>query len=429
MRSRSPWFEPLREYLAIQPVIDCHDHSQECGPKPTDPLCAVIDWYMRSDLTSAVGDDASQIFDTRRPLSERYPIFEQAWKRTRHTGYAQVVRRAVKEFYGEDELTLDALQRIAEHMIDFSDEATFEAVLEKAHIVTRLEDTWLDKKDFINGQIHLPPRSKVVISLPTMHAIRSYEEVAEVGGVLNCTITSLDEYVDTCRAIFTAMKAAGAVGMKDQSAYERTLQYDNPTRSEAEAAFNWFMEDPRRSLSYPDGAKPLSDYLFHQFMRMARDLDLPVQIHTGHMAGTRNEITKTNAIGLTRLIELHRETRFDLFHANWPYAGDMLFLAKNYPNVAIDFCWAHMVDPLYSQAMLKQAVSSVPHAKIHGYGSDLSGDTLPSAWAHLELARDNITAALADLIDVDYLDLDDAKEIATGWLFDNPNRFFKLGLS
>ena len=34
---------------------------------------------------------------------------------------------------------------------------------------------------------------------------------------------------------------------KDQSAYTRTLEYGNPTRAEAEAVFNWFMEDPRRS--------------------------------------------------------------------------------------------------------------------------------------------------------------------------------------
>ena len=65
--------------------------------------------------------------------------------------------------------------------------------------------------------------------------------------------------------------------------------------------------------------KPLDDYLFHAFMRMARDLDLPVQIHTGHMAGIRNDIVKTNAVGLTKAIELHRDVRFDLFHANWPY--------------------------------------------------------------------------------------------------------------
>jgi predicted TIM-barrel fold metal-dependent hydrolase len=162
-------------------------------------------------------------------------------------------------------------------------------------------------------------------------------------------------------------------------------------------------------------------------MRMARDLDLPVQIHTGHMAGIRNEITKTNAAGLTSLMELHRETRFDLFHANWPYSGELLFLGKNYPNVALDFCWTNMVDPLYSQQMFQQAISSMPHGKIHGYGSDLNAATMTSAWAHADLARDNISIALANLVEMDYLCLDEAKEIAYAWLFGNANEFFRLG--
>jgi len=274
----------------------------------------------------------------------------------------------------------------------------------------------------------MPPRSRLAIPLPGFHGIVNYEQVQANAGIIGRTVTCLDEYVETCREIFTRLKAAGAAAFKDQSAYSRTLLYTNPTRAQAEEAFNWMMEDPRRSLSYPDGNRPLGDFLFHEFMRCARDLDLPVQIHTGHMAGIRNEITKTNAVHLTRLVELHRETRFDLFHANWPYAGELLFLAKNYPNVAVDFCWAHIIDPLYSQNMLRQAVSSVPHGKIHGFGSDLSGETTAAAWAHASIARDNIAAALADLVEIDYLGYEDAQEIAFAWLFKNPNAFFKLGL-
>ena len=141
------------------------------------------------------------------------------------------------------------------------------------------------------------------------------------------------------------------MGFKDQSAYNRSLEYGNPNRAKAEEVFNWFMSDPRRVANYPDQSKPLDDFLFHQFLRMARDMDLPVQIHTGHMAGIRNDIAKTNAVGLTSVLELHRDVRFDLFHANWPYSGEILFLAKNYPTVAIDFCWANIIDPVYSRNM------------------------------------------------------------------------------
>lgn len=429
MKSSNACYVDLRTYLENTPIVDCHDHSKECGPRPTDPICAVFDWYMRSDLASASSPETiERIFNDTLPLEERWPLLERAWKRTCHTGYAEVVRRVMREFYDEPCLTLEALRRVQTRLVDFSDEHTFEAVLEKAHIAIRLEDSWPDMKAVIAGTYTPPPRSKLVISLPGFHAVQNYEQVQANASISGKIVTSLDEYIAACRETFTRMKTAGAVAFKDQSAYTRSLEYGNPTYSQAEAAFNWMMEDPRRSLSYPDGNKPLGDYLFHEFMRIARDLALPVQIHTGHMAGIRNEITKTNAAGFTRLIELHRETRFDLFHANWPYSGEMLFLAKNYPNVAIDFCWAHMIDPIYTQAMLRQVVSSVPHGKIHGYGSDLTGDMVTSAWAHADLARDNIAIALSDLVEMDYLGLDDAKEIARGWLFDNPNTFFHLGL-
>ncbi|RKX35712.1 MAG: hypothetical protein DRP64_19160, partial [Verrucomicrobia bacterium] len=210
-------------------------------------------------------------------------------------------------------------------------------------------------------------------------------------------------------------------------AYRRKIEYGNPSKGAAEEVFNWIMADHRRSASYPDGLAPLDDFLFHEFMRMARDLELPVQIHTGHMAGIRNDIEKTNAVHLRSVLELHRDVKFDLFHANWPYSGELLFLAKNYPNVAIDFCWANIIDPIYCQNMMKQIISSVPHGKVHGFGSDFGGQPERAA-AHASMARDNIAIALADMVEIDYIDVDDAKNIAQMWLFDNPNEFFKLGL-
>ncbi|MHB1357813.1 MAG: amidohydrolase family protein, partial [Anaerolineae bacterium] len=293
-------------------------------------------------------------------------------------------------------------------------------------IAARLEDVWPDIKAVLDGSYKLSPRGRLIISLPGYHAIRDYTAVQQLMSPLHLVVTTLDEYVDGCRRIFEGCKRFGVVSFKDQSAYTRTLVYSNPTRAEAESVFNWFMADPRRSASYPDGCKPLDDYLFHCFMRMARDLDLPVQIHTGHMAGIRNDIAKTNAIGLTSLLELHRETRFDLFHANWPYAEELLYLGKNYPNVTLDFCWANIIDPIYCQNLFKQILSSVAHGKVHGYGSDYFG-LAERAWAHADIARDNIAIALADMVEMEYMDLDEAKDVAYGWLFGNANAFFRLG--
>ncbi len=428
MRGTAKAYDELRDYCESVALIDCHDHSGDCGPKYEDPIQVIIAGYFHSDIHSASSDaDIALLEDRSRSLEERWPVLERAWRRTCHTGYAQVTRRVLERFYGERALTLEALQRMQDKLLDLTDRQAFDAILDEAKIAIRILDVWPDAKKVVDGTLKLTPRGVLAISLPSYHSVRSYGEVQQRVGPLKRTVTSLDEYVEACRELFAVYKAFGAVTFKDQSAYERTLDYGNPTRADAEAVFNWFMEDPRRSVSYPDGVKPLDDYLFHEFMRMARDLDLPVQIHTGHMAGIRNDVVKTNAIGLTKLIELHRDVRFDLFHANWPYGGELLYLGKNYPNVSLDFCWANIIDPVYCQSLFKQALSSVPHGKIHGYGSDFGG-SVDRAWAHAQIARDNIAIALSDMVDLDYVGMDEAREVAHAWLFGNANDFFRLGL-
>jgi len=428
MRGRSKHYDALREYCEAVPLVDTHNHAPGCGPKHTDPIMAYATGYFHSDLCSASSDAAMAIVEnTELPLAERWAALGPAWRRTRHTGYAEMTRRCLKRFYGEDDLTLQSLQRMAGKLLDLSDPADHEAVLAEANIAVQLQDSWPDVAKVLDGSLVTPPRSRLAIGLPAYHRLCSYDEVAALMAPLGRRVTCLDEYLAGCREIFEGFKAFGAVTFKDQSAYRRAIDYGNPTRAEAEAVFNAFMADPRRIAAYPEGIRPLDDFLFHEFMRMARNMDLPVQIHTGHMAGIRNDIVKTNAAGLTSLIELHRDVQFDLFHANWPYSGEILYLCKNYPNVAIDFCWANIIDPVYCQRMLKQALSSVPHGKIHAYGSDVGPDA-DRCWAHAQIARDNIAIALSDMVDLEYLDLDEARQVAHDWLFANANAFFKLGL-
>ena len=422
------YYRELRNYCETIPLVDCHDHSGACEPRYTDPIMAVKSGYFTNDIQSVSSDEDIRILDdVNRSLEERWPILEKAWKRTCHTGYARVTKRVLKKFYNEDELTLDALKRMQSKLLDLTNEETFDDILEEANIAARLVNRWLVRNEILDGSYKLTPRARIVISLSNYHVVRSYPELQELVAPLGTTVTSLDEYLDACRKIFAIHKDFGAVAFKDLSAYERTLRFDNPTRAEAEKVFNWFMEDPRRSAAFPDEIKPLGDYLFHEFMRMARDLDLPVQIHTGQLAHMRNDIVKANAIGLTKVIELHRDVRFDLFHANWPYSGEMLYLAKNYPNVTIDFCWTNIIDPIYCRNMFKQALSCVPHGKIHGYGSDYLG-SVDRAWAHAQIARDNIAGALAEMVELEYLSLNEAREVAYAWLFANANEFFRLGL-
>ena len=203
------------------------------------------------------------------------------------------------------------------------------------------------------------------------------------------------------------------------------MSYDLVPKSDAERQFNLLLNDPRTCLGWPEG-KPLNDYLFHQYMRFARELKLPVQLHTGHMAGIYNRVDKANAVNLASMLELHHDVRFDLFHGNWPYLGDLLFLGKNYPNVFLDLCWVHIIDPAYAIELLERTVLTIPHSKIHGFGGDYV-DCPEYVAAHLQLARQNIASALSNLVEGCWLEEEQALGLAKDWLFNNPNRFFNLG--
>jgi hypothetical protein len=436
MRGTAKGYEELLAYGDTVPLIDTHDHATKLGPKYTDPIQVVIGEYFLSDLGSATSEsEAHTLLNHEIPWPERWPILERAWSRAGHTGYAQVTRRVLKKFYNEDEVTFEALQRMQDKLLNLEDKATFEHILDEANIVVRLEDVWPDVNKVLDGSLKLTPRGRLVIPLPGYHLINSSQDVQKQVAPLGRNVSTLDEYLAACGEIFEGFKSFGAVAFKDQSAYFRALDFGNPTRAEAEAVFNWLMSDPLRRASSPDEVKPLDDYLFNAFMHLARDMNLPVQIHTGHLAGLYGDITKANAVRLVQTLTLHRDVRFDLFHANWPYSGEILFLCKNYPNVTLNFCWANMIDPIYCQNLYRQAISSIPHSKIHGYGSDLGGHEyhpgggyVDRAWAHAQIARENLAIALSDLVEIEYLSLSAAKEITYAWLFGNANEFFQLGL-
>jgi len=422
--------QQIREAIADFPVIDCHDHTMgpEHAPEYREPIFALIQGYVQSDLMSAGGEPVMQILnDQDVPTEEKWPHFEKIWRRMRHTAYARVTRIVLRRFYGEEELTLASLKRIRGRLLNLRDEKVYRGILDEAGIRCRLVNIWPDLKDFLEGRYKVYPLDRMLIPLPGFHSIKTYQDIERVGAIVGETVTDLEEYLQVCSEIFRRMKDRGCVGFKDQSAYGRTLNYQKATRHQAEALFNKILEDPRNSLGWPE-MKPLEDFLFYRFMDMARELELPVQIHTGHMAGIRNDIAKTNAVLMRPVLELYRDVRFDLFHGNWPYLGELLYLAKNYPNVAIDCCWVNIIDPFYTEQLLTNSLFTVPHSKIHAFGADY-GDSVEYAAAHLEVARDVVSGALARAVQRGWLKMEEAVEVAADWLFNNPNEFFQLGFS
>jgi len=427
----------LRQHIDQFPVIDCHEHTvgPHAAPDNREPIAYLIPGYLlEGDLQTVVypgwrgarEDMWAFLSDQSIATEAKWPLFERIWRQTEHTAYAHVTKRILRDVYQESEMSLPGLLRIRDRLLNLRDPAVYRQVLDTANIRCRLTDIYfIDRKAYVAGQYQVYERDRFLIPLPEFHGVRSWQDVWDQTKAIGITVTSLDQYLSACFDIFRRMKEQGAIGMKNQAAYRRTLAYDTPSGAEAERLFNRFIADPRQSLGWPE-AKPLDDYLFHRFMEMARDLEWPVQIHTGHMAGIRNDIAKTNAVLFTPVLELHRDVRFDLFHGNWPFMGEYLYLGKNYPNVHLDLCWLHIIDPVYARNLLSEGLTTVPHSKFHAFGGDYCDEILHAA-AHLSIARDVVASALAERVATGWLNEDQALAVAADWFFNNPNEFFNLG--
>ena len=292
---------------------------------------------------------------------------------------------------------------------------------------TKIKAVIVDRPDigeYMAGRVKASKYCKFALDTGIFADLNSRARVEMMQPYLKRTIVCLDDYLEAIDNYFKACYEFGVVCLKNWSAYRRSLAYGNPTKAEAEKVFQELIYHPRAILA-DEQTIVLEDWIFHYVLRKAAEYDLPVQFHTGVLCDMRNDVEKANAMHLRPLLELHEDVRFDLFHGNWPYMDEYLFLGKCYPNVCLDLVYAHGLDPLYCVELIKRAVMTIPHSKIFAFG----GDTGAVEWvaAGLKIAKDNVAVAFAELIDSGWITMAEAKQMAMDWFFNNPNEFYKLG--
>lgn len=435
--SNSKYFLELRNYLDHVPVIESHEHfanhdSKEYVSKE-DPLDFIISNYYISDFWSAGGEEITgmrkgdELFlPIPKDLSdrERYDLFLKVYRKSNKTAYARAMQEALRICWGVEDIgDYDEFLKFAEKFRN-CDAPGYNKIYEMLKIKAKIVDAVDFLPNYLDGKVEYSKYCRFAFNISKFKDVHSKRDLMRMQRYLGRAITCLDDYMDAYDAYFQKALEFGIVCIKDASAYRRPLSYGNPTRAEAEKAFNDMIFN-LRDVHGDDQVRVLDDWLFQYTMRKAAKHDLPVQFHTGHMAHIRNDVSKANASLLIPTLELYPDVKFDLFHGNWPYMDEYLFIGKNYPNAYLDLCWVQGIDPLYCVELMKRAVMTVPHSKVFAFG----GDTVMPEWVagYLSIARDNVAIALSDLVDSGWLTLGEAKQIAVDWFFNNPNEFFKLG--
>jgi len=170
--------------------------------------------------------------------------------------------------------------------------------------------------------------------------------------------------------------------------------------------------------------RAIQDYLVHFSLQQCARYDLVAKFHTGLHEGNGNTITNSRAALLANLFARYPTVRFDIYHISYPYQDELATLAKNFPNVAIDFCWMWIINPAAGRRALSEYLDAVPANKIHGFGGDFI--FIEGTYGHAVMAKESIAWVLAEKVSDGDMTVDRAIQVGTWLLRDNPIRWFGL---
>ena len=389
-------------------VVSTHEHlfseAERLQAKPD--FFALANHYLFNDLISAgMPADANPT---------RWSEFEPYWRHARFTGFAQALRLAMKDLYGVDEINGATLPTLNEAIARATKPGLYRHVLKQRG---RFRYAILD--DFWHGEPVRPDPEFFVLarkfdwfcSIAKASEIRRMEEVT---GVSITSVTSLKRAVE--RRLEQSLDA-GLVTIKTTLAYNRPLYFEETSEVAAQTDFDLIMRQPQAQ-----PPRKLADHIFHYVLQLAESHHLPVQVHTGLQAGNGNTLANSQPQLLNNLFLRYPKLNFDLFHLGWPWVSETAALAKMFPNVHVDFCWAHVVAPAAARAALHLLLETVPVNKILGFGGDYRHVEL--SYAHSMMARSNIARVLAEKVADGFCTEREALDLARLLLADNAARLF-----
>jgi hypothetical protein len=416
----------VRDEIERIRVVDTHEHLEEEGKRlaTTSRLSRFLVYYGSDDPRSAGAFRGSGpgLFDEKLDSREQWKLLRDVWPLVRHTGYSTAIRLSIRELYGIKDLDDSTIEPLMRAVGARNRPGVLEWILRDK---CRIECCLVDSQEVDPGDV-LRDTTHPDLFLFDMGVARFLENKMDIAPYEKMTGISCGSLADWKRILDWYFEHRGkrAVAIKNQCSYWRTLRFEDVPEAEAEAPFEkWLL---RKGEVTEAERRKVQDFTFHHLIRRAIDFNLPVKIHTGYHAGTGYmDLANTRPSDLNNIIRQYPKARFDLFHMGYPYQGEVLAMAKHFPNVMADMCWAWIMDPAASLEFARGALVALPTNKMFGFGGDYG--YADNVYGHLRIARDGIALVLTEAIKDGRLTRADAKAVARRWLRDNAMEFFRIG--
>lgn len=413
--------DELLETMRSIHTVDCHSHTclrRDYYKSRKRNLFNLMSYFER-DIQGSTDKSSAQLYKDASSDEERWRLFKKVLSRTRNVSYWRHNMVMYRKLFGlKDEELNDTNWRSVNKQIKqkSADPNWYDYVTRNVcNLATQVRNIpWFEDWE--------PEYFTAVLRMESALQLHRKEVRESLEKHLNCSLTDLKSLKKAMADLVEEYRQQGAVGIKLAHAYGRTLDSQDVSEQTASTIFEKALQG--EELPW-DEIKQLQDHIIFFLAGLADDMNLVFQIHTG-VQGNWGHIPDSNPLHLLPLIRAHRNTKFDLFHAGYPFSREMGMLGKHYPNVWLNMCWMYVITMEGSRQTLNEWIDLVPGERLLGFGSDVGWPEM--IYAHLVMARSCIADVLTTKVERDFLSRTAARDLVRMMLHDNPVELYGLSL-
>jgi hypothetical protein len=422
-------YEMLKAYADEIKVINTHEHQRWCEENAVMHMKLphlIQSSYLGADVVSAGGTWIDGAKLDSMSIEEYWDLNGKALDRCRNTSYYSHFLSGFQTLYDFKDPCFNASNVVAlseaieSNYKDYR--SWFHQAFEKAGFELMFLDQYWDQLNTEIDQEHyaLVFNINSLVYAASLKPASGQEgpELFQVAAAEGYTMQTLDDYLSFCDFLFQKNLESGVVCLKNSMAYSRSIHYEKVSKALATQLYT----KPSSELN-PQEAKKISDFVFHWIIEKSVEYKLPIQIHTGYLAGNGNTLENSNPLKLNNLFLEYPEARFVLFHGGFPWTGAYGAFGKMFPNVYLDLVWLPQISRERAVQALDEMLDLVPYNKFF-WGGDCA--FIEESAGSLEFGRSVVAEVLDRRISRGLLTEEVALLIMDAIFRGNAIRFFAL---